>query len=153
MAYSWENASIFNLQSCVAQIEATNKDKEGNDPDMGRNGWSRKQALMYSLIQRTPSKSKCEKKEMKLPILETEGCGQDCGSIAEHFSSPCKALGSIPRLWWWWWCQRWWRRWQHGKTIALQILLTLTDNIANNLDFFSMGFQDSSVEKGAWWKA
>lgn len=33
------------------------------------------QALMYSLIQPTPNKIKCEKKEMKLPILETEGCG------------------------------------------------------------------------------
>lgn len=33
------------------------------------------QALMYSLTQPTPNKIKCEKKEMKLPILETEGCG------------------------------------------------------------------------------
>lgn len=56
------------------------------------------QASMYSLIQPTPNKTKCEKKEMKLPILETEGCGWDRDSMVEHSSSLCKALGPNPLL-------------------------------------------------------
>lgn len=75
--------------------------------------------------------------------------------MVEHFSSMCKVLGPSPLL-------------QiiiviiitattHGEEISLQILLMLTDNIANHLDFLflieSMDWQDGSVEKGAYCSA